>query len=169
MFGPRVAIRAGIDQDKDVRFGGKNGGYARTIDSRQGAQFDRRRGDGGAGVARADNRRRFSFFDQVHGTADGRVFLAPDGFDRAIRHLDNLGRMHDLDSAVVAFVLLQLGFDLRGVADEEEFVDLRIFAQRHDCAADEVRRPEIAAHGVQSDFHRGANLRFSVLECKTKI
>ena len=56
-----------------------------------------------------------------------------------------------------------------GVADEEEFVDLWIFAQRHDCTADEVRRPEIAAHGVQSDLHRGANLRFSAIECKTKI
>ena len=56
-----------------------------------------------------------------------------------------------------------------GVADEKEFVDVRIFAQRHDRAADEIRWPEIAAHGIQSDFHRGANLRFSVRECKTKI
>ena len=74
--------------------------------------------------------------------------------------------MHDLDAAVVAIVFLQLGFDLRRVADEEKLVDLRILAQRQDCAADEVRRPEIATHGVQSDFHRVANLRFSVGECK---
>ena len=30
MFGSRVAVRAGIDQDKNVRFGGKNGGDARA-------------------------------------------------------------------------------------------------------------------------------------------
>ena len=111
----------------------------------------------------------FSFFHQIHGAADRRIFLAPHGFDRAIRHLDDLGRMHDLDAAVVAAVFLQLGFDLRGVADEKEFVDLRIFAQRQDRAADEIRRPEIAAHGVQSDFHRGAICDFQGVECKTKI
>ena len=147
---------------------GKMAAMPGPIDSRQGAQFDRRRGDGGAGVARADNRGRFALFHKINRAADGRVFLAPDGIDGAIGHLDNLGRMHDLDPAIVAFVLLQLGFDLRGVADEKEFVDLRIFAQCQDRAADEIWWPEIAAHGVQSDFHRGANLRFSVLECKTK-
>ena len=60
--GSRVAIRAGIDQNEKIRFGGKNGRYSRTIDARQRAQFDRRRGDGGASVTRADDRRRFCLF-----------------------------------------------------------------------------------------------------------
>ena len=77
--------------------------------------------------------------------------------------------MNNFDPAIVAALFLQFGLDLARVADEEEFVDLPIFAQRQDCAADEVWRPEIATHGVQSDFHRGANLRFSAGECKTKI
>ncbi len=76
--------------------------------------------------------------------------------------------MHNLDSPIVAIVLFQLGFNLGRVADEKKFVDLRILAQRQDCTADQVRRPKIATHGVQSDFHRGANLRFSAIECKTK-
>ena len=139
------------------------------IDARQGAQLDRRRGDSRAGVPRADDRGGFAFFHQIDRAADGGIFLPPDGFDRAVGHRDDLGRMNDLDPAIVAVVFLQFGLDLRRVADEEEFVDLRIFAQRQDCAADEIWRPEIATHGVQSDFHRGANLRFSAGECKTKI
>jgi hypothetical protein len=43
-----------------------------------------------------------------------------------------------------------------------------VFAQRHDSAANKIWWPEIAAHGVQSDFHRGANVRVSARECKAK-
>jgi hypothetical protein len=74
--------------------------------------------------------------------------------------------MHDLDPAVVAIVFLQLALDLRGVANEEKLIDLGILAQRLDCAADQIWWPEIATHGVQSDSHRVANLRFSIGECK---
>jgi hypothetical protein len=55
-------------------------------------------------------------------------------------------------------IFLQLGLDLGRIANEEEFVDLRILPQSEDRAADEIRRPEVAAHGVESDFHREANL-----------
>ena len=108
------------------------------------------------------------FFTKIDRTADGGILFPPNGFDRAVGHRDDLGGMNDLDAAIVAAMLLQFGLDLRGVADEEKFVDLRILAQRQDRAADEIRRPEIATHGVQSDFHRVGNLRFSVGECKTK-
>jgi hypothetical protein len=43
--------------------------------------------------------------------------------------------MDDLDPAIVAVLLLQLGLDLGRVADEEEFVDLPILAQRQDGTA----------------------------------
>src|SRR2546423_15212249 len=43
-----------------------------------------------------------------------------------------------------------------------------IFLERHDRAANDVRRAEIAAHRVQSDFHRSGILRRSARECKSK-
>ena len=49
---------------------GKKGGDAGPIDSREGAQFDRRRGDRRAGVTRAHDRGRFAFLHQVDGATD---------------------------------------------------------------------------------------------------
>jgi hypothetical protein len=74
--------------------------------------------------------------------------------------------MDGFDASVVALVFLELGLDLRRVADEEKLFDLRVIAQRHDCAPDKIWWPEIAAHGVESDFHRGGSLRVSRAECK---
>jgi hypothetical protein len=45
---------------------------------------------------------------------------------------------------------------------------VRIFPQREDGAADYMGRAEIAAHGIQSDFHRSRILRISGRECKIK-
>ena len=117
---------------------------------------------------RADDRGRLAFFHQIDGAADRRIFFPAHGFHRAIAHLDDLRGVDDLDPAIVAVKLFEFRFDLRRVADEKEFADMGILVQRQDCAADEIRRPEIATHGVQSDFHRSANLRPSGGECKIK-
>ena len=61
--------------------------------------------------------------------------------------------------AIVAVVFLQLAFDFRRVADEKKLVDVRIFAQRHDGAGHEIRRPKIAAHRIQCDLHWWETLR----------
>ena len=66
-------------------------------------------------------------------------------------------------------MFLQLGFNLRRIADQKKFLEVRILAQRHDGAANHIRRTKIAAHGVECDFHRRRTLRSSFAECKTKI
>src|SRR5205807_6913104 len=53
----------------------------------------------------------------------GRVFLAPHGRPGSVAHVHDLSRMHDGDSAVVAFVFLELCFDLLRVAYQEKFFD----------------------------------------------
>ena len=138
------------------------------IDARQRAQLDRGRSHGRAGVAGADDRVGLSFLDQIDRAADRRIFFPPHRVDRAVAHLHDLGGVDDLDAAVVAAVLLQFRLDLRRVADEKELVDVRILLQRHDRAADNIRRAEIAAHGIQCDFHRSGILRISGRECKIK-
>ena len=109
------------------------------------------------------------FFTRSTARLTDESFFRRTGFDRAVAHLHDLGGVDDFDPAVVAAVLLQFGFDLRRVADEKEFVDVRILAQRHDRAADKIRRTKIATHGIQRDFHRVGNLRISACECKTKM
>ncbi len=66
--------------------------------------------------------------------------------------------MDDLDPTIVAAMLFQLAFDLPGIADQKKFLDARILAQSHDRAADQIGRTEIAAHGVECDFHREAGI-----------
>src|SRR5438445_3915032 len=77
--------------------------------------------------------------------------------------------MHDVDPAVVAFVFLELGFDLLRIANQKKLFDVRILAQRHDCSGDKIRRPEIAAHRIQGDLHEIEILRALTVLCKTKI
>ncbi len=104
-------------------------------------------------------------FHQINGAADRGIFLAADGLDRFVRHLDHLGGMDDLDPAIIAAELFQFALDLRGIAHEEELVDARVFPQGHDRAAHEIGRPEIAAHGIECDFHWCGSLRVSRREC----
>src|SRR5439155_16259464 len=74
-----------------------------------------------------------------------------------------------VDLAVVAILFLQLGLDLRCVADEKKFTDVRIFAQRHHCSGYKVGRSEIAAHRIQGDLHADEILRSLAALCKMKI
>ena len=71
MLGLGVAICAGIDEDKDIRLRWNDGSNAGPVDARQSAELDRGRGDGGAGVSRADDRARLALFHQIDGAADG--------------------------------------------------------------------------------------------------
>jgi hypothetical protein len=75
----------------------------------------------------------------------------------------------NFDPAVVAAVLFEFGFDLGRVAHEVKLIDARVFPQREHGSAHNVRRAEIAAHGIESDFHRSTILRTSGRECKIKI
>src|SRR5438105_10012451 len=77
--------------------------------------------------------------------------------------------MDDVDLAVVAILFLQLGLDLRCVADEKKLADVRIFAQRHHRAGYKVGRTEIAAHRIQGDLHADEILRSLAALCKMKI
>ena len=61
------------------------------------AELDRGRGDGGAGVAGADDGVGVALFHQIDRAADGGIFFPADGFDRFIRHLDDLRGVNDLD------------------------------------------------------------------------
>src|SRR5438552_224290 len=71
MLGFRVAVCAGIDEDKHIRLRWNDGGNAWPVDARQSAELDRGRRDGGAGVSRAYDRARLTFFYQIDGAADG--------------------------------------------------------------------------------------------------
>ena len=75
-------------------------------------------------------------------------------FHGAIAHIHDLRRMHDFDPAVGAAMFLEFRFDLRRVAHEKKPGDVRIGAQRHNCAGNKVRRTKIATHGVKRDSHR---------------
>jgi hypothetical protein len=66
-------------------------------------------------------------------------------------------------------VLFEFGLDLGSVADKEKLIDARVFPQREHGSAHDMRRTEIAAHGIESDFHRSRILRTSRRECKIKI
>ena len=61
-------------------------------------------------------------------------------------------------ATIVAAVLLQFASICARIADQKKLFDARIFAQRHDRAGDQIWRTEIAAHGVECDFHRSGNL-----------
>ena len=153
---------------ENVRLRGNERSNARAIDAREGAQLDRRRRDRRAGVTGADDRRGFALFHQIDRAADGGILFPPNGLRRRRRSSRPPGwngrsRPGDRCSCVSSVRPRSAG-----VADEEKFVDLRILAQGEDRAANQIRRPEIAAHGVESDLHRGANVRFSARECKMK-
>jgi hypothetical protein len=76
--------------------------------------------------------------------------------------------VNNLDATVVALVLLEFRLNLGRVAYEKQFPDVGILFERHDGSADDIGRPEIAAHGIQSDFHGSVILRRSEGECKIK-
>jgi hypothetical protein len=76
--------------------------------------------------------------------------------------------MHNFNAAVIAVMLLQFFLDTWCVPDEKEPRNMGILFQRHDRAADNIRRAEIASHRIQRDFHRSGILRISGDECKIK-
>src|SRR2546423_7769877 len=63
----------------------------------------------------------------------------------------------------------QLIFDLGRVSDEIEFVDLAVFAQRHNGAGNEVRRTKVTAHRIEGDLHQSETVRAKMPDCKAKI
>ncbi len=67
------------------------------------------------------------------------------------------------------FVFLQLGFDLRGVADEKKFADVRIFAQRHHCTGTRFGGPKSPPMASKAIFIEAQTLRISAAHCKMKI
>ena len=109
------------------------------------------------------------FFTRSTARLIGGILFSPDGFDGADRSSPPPGwnarsRSGDRCNCAFSARLRSVGCRRRG-----RVCDLRILAQRHDRAADEIGRPKIATHGVQSDFHRVRNLRTFGGECKTKI
>src|SRR5947207_6492761 len=77
--------------------------------------------------------------------------------------------MHNVDPRIVTLMFAQLVFDLGGVSDQIELVDLFVIAQRHNGAGNEVRRAKITAHRVEGDLHRCATLRAKTIDCKAKF
>src|SRR4051794_34274092 len=66
-------------------------------------------------------------------------------------------------------MLVEFCFDLRGVPDQIEFVDLLVFMQRHNGAGNKIRRAKVTAHRIEGDLHRCETLRTLAAECKVKI
>src|SRR5215831_21337745 len=66
-------------------------------------------------------------------------------------------------------MLLEFCFDLRGVPDQVQFINLLVFTQRHNGAGNEVRRAKVTAHRIEGDLHRCETLRTLAAECKVKI
>src|SRR5438132_14414888 len=63
----------------------------------------------------------------------------------------------------------QLVFDVGGVSDQIELVDLAVIAQRHYGAGNEVRRTKVTAHRIEGDLHRCETLRGKTIDCKAKF
>src|SRR5437773_2198735 len=63
----------------------------------------------------------------------------------------------------------QLVFDLGGVSNQIELVDLLVIAQRHNGAGNEVRRAKVTAHRIEGDLHQCETLRTLLAECKAKM
>ena len=102
VLGSRVAVRAGVDQDENIRFGGNDGGDAGPIDARQRAQLDRRRGDAAPVWPALTIASASPFFTRSTARLTDESFFRRTAFDRAVAHLDDLGGVDDLDPAVVA-------------------------------------------------------------------
>src|SRR6476660_4876584 len=66
-------------------------------------------------------------------------------------------------------VFAQLVFDLGGVSDQVELLDLFIITQRHNGAGNEVRRAKVTAHRIEGDLHRCETLRGETIDCKAKF
>src|SRR6476660_758846 len=66
-------------------------------------------------------------------------------------------------------VFAQLVFDLGGVSDQVELLDLFIITQRHNGAGNEVRRAKVTAHRIEGDLHRCETLRGKTIACKAKF
>src|SRR6187401_3847365 len=66
-------------------------------------------------------------------------------------------------------MLLEFGFDPRGVANKKKFIDVTVIAQRHNGAGNEVRRAKITAHRIEGDLHRCETLRGKPIDCKAKF
>ena len=62
-------------------------------------------------------------------------------------------------------MLLEFRFDPRGVANQKKFIDVTVFAQRHNGAGNEVGRTKVTAHRVEGDLHRCETLRTLAAEC----
>ena len=83
-------------------------------------------------------------------------------------HFYDLAGVDDFDPGIRAIVLFEFRFDLRSIADKKQLRDMGILVQRHNGSADDIWRAEIAAHGIESDFHRSGILRRLDPECKIK-
>ena len=155
MLGPRVAVRAGVDQDENVRFGGNDGRDAGTIDSRRRAQFDRGRGDGRTGVARADDGGRLRLFTRSTARLTDGIFLPPDGFDRAVASSSTTWVECTISIRRSLHLCFFSSASICGVSPTRKSLSICGYSRSAMTAPrDEIWWPEIAAHGVQSDFHR---------------
>ena len=108
-----------------LRFRGHHGRDAGPLDAGQRAQLDRGRGDGGAGVSRADDRLGVAVFHQIHRAADGGILFSPDRIDGAVVISTTWVAWTISMRRSLQPMLLQFRLDPRRVADEEELVDLR--------------------------------------------
>ena len=121
-----------------------------------------RRGHRRAGVAGADDRVGLAVFDQIDRPADRRIFFPPHGFDRAVTHVHHLSRVHDLDPAVVAAVLLQLRLDLAAISPTRKSLLMWGYSRKAITApATRLGGPKSPPIASKAIFMRGSILRLS--------
>ena len=151
-----VRIGTGVDEHPVFRERGHDAGDGGALNVGDGAQFDERGGDGGAGVTSADDGVSTSIFDQIDGAGDGAVFFLPHGIEAAVAHIDDLRCGDDFELGA-HFEALGGHFALHDLrdADEENLLDLRQGLEGELDAANRVLRGVIAAHDIESDFHSG--------------
>jgi hypothetical protein len=161
-------LRAALDAGADVEQYGGTGGrryrrrQRRPIRAGQHAERGMRRHHGGAGVSRAEQRRRLPARHGLGGDPDGGARLAPQRGRRRLLHRHHLRSLEEADAAPIeAGMTAQFIVDLPSRADEHD-AEVGV-AHRVQCAFDQVPRGVVAAHRVNSDpDHRSQCSGFKV-------
>lgn len=151
--GLAIGIGAGVDEDPVAGERGHHGGDGGALDVGEGAEFDEGGGDGGAGVAGADDGVGSVFFDEVDGAGDGAVFFAADGVEAGVGHVDDLAGVDDFEFGAGDALGFEFGLDAVFLADEVDFFDVSQLSERELDPSDGVGWGVIATHDVQSDLH----------------
>ena len=157
-FGAALDVRAAVQQQVGLLFGGHHGGQRRALDALQGADDEAGAHMQCAGAAGGDKGVAPALLEQVQAHDDGGILLAADGTGRLIAHLDGLGAVHQLD-AVQRDVVLCGGLAdqlLIAHADERD----AILLDSCGCAFQHSQRGVVAAHHVHDDLHSSSPFCF---------